>query len=276
METATEAALIERARAGDHDAFGELYEPAERPLAAFLHRMVAIRCDAEDLAQDTAVAALENVADLPLIPSFRSWIFRIALAQALEYLGGKKPWDPDGLIRAGQKAGEDQAVRRKLQRFHESGLRTTYAIREHVDLCFTFMGRTLPPQEKAALLLIEVHGFSPGETAATLGVSVDALRFRLDRARQALVERYESRCSLINPQGTCTLCAGLDMLLYQDRRRTEEQLFQIELAPRRTPQERAQTFDQRLAIVRSIDPLHAEGTRFQEFWTNLVVAINKY
>lgn len=265
MPVTSEAELIERARRGDRDAFAELYAPVERPLAAFLYRMVAVRHDAEDLAQETALAALERMGDFPADLSFRIWVFRIAVEHALHYLSDEKDWDADVIVRAGRKAAGNATLRRKLQGAHKSGLHATYLIREHIEFCFTCMGRTLPGHEKAALLLASVHGFPAAETAEVLGIPGPTLEFRLEQARQSLIGHYESRCSLINRDGTCTQCAGLDTLLYDDRRHTEQELFQIELEPRRTAQERAQTFDQRLAIVRAIDPLHAEGARFHEF-----------
>ncbi|MBI3666290.1 MAG: RNA polymerase sigma factor, partial [Acidobacteria bacterium] len=261
MLDSSESALIERARAGDRDAFAQLYDPLERPLRAFLYRMTAAAQDAEDLAQEIALQALETIAHYKGASSFRIWIFGRAAEAALEYLRGQKQWDPDALIRAGRRAAEKASERRKLQKIHKSKLHTTYAIEEHIDFCFTCMGRCLPPHEEAALLLAEVHGFSDAEAAETLGISVQAVRFRVLQARQALVDHFDSRCSLINKDGTCSECAGLHTLLHGDHRRTEQTLFRIDLQQRATPGERAAGLDQRLAIVRAIDPLYAEGTR---------------
>jgi RNA polymerase sigma-70 factor (ECF subfamily) len=131
------------------------------------------------------------------------------------------------------------------------------------------MSRTLPPQEEAALLLAGNHGFWPAEAAQITGVSVDVFRFRFEQARQTLVEHYDERCSLINKNGSCSECAGLHTLLYADRRSTEQALFQIELEPHATPAARAGAFERRLAIVRAVDPLHAEGAKFHELLMSL-------
>ena len=272
MHVVAETELIERAKRGDRDAFAELYAPVERPLAAFLYRLVAERGDAEDLAQETAVAALEKIAEFPAASSFRIWIFRIAVEAALNHLRGEKQWDPDALIRA----GESSTVLRKLQQIHGSALHTTYNIPEHIDFCFACMGRTLPPQEQATLLLSEVHRFTPEETAETLGISAPVLRFRLQQARESLVEHYDSRCSLINKDGSCKQCVGLDTLLHGDRRHTEQALFQIDLEQRATVRERAGSFDARLAIVRDIDPLHGEGAKLHDSLMNFTREVNGY
>jgi len=271
-----EAELIERAKHGDREAFAQLYAPLERPLGTFLYRMTAMGQDAEDLTQETALKALETIGELDGASSFRIWIFRIAASSALEYLREQKQWDPDAQLRASGRAGEDSPMRRRLEKLHNSSPHTSFQIREHIDFCFTCMGRTLPPRELASLLLAEVHGFSSEEGAEALGDSGRVFRFRVQQARDTLVDHYETRCALINQQGTCTQCTGLDTLLHGDRRHTEKALFQIGLEPHPDAAERAATFPQRLAIVREIDPLHAEGAKLHDFLMKLTREVNRY
>ncbi|MBI3697164.1 MAG: RNA polymerase sigma factor [Acidobacteria bacterium] len=260
MTAVAEAGLIERARQGDRDAFAELYAPVERPLTAFLYRMAAARLDAEDLAQETAVRALEGIEGIPEGVSFRAWIFRMGVEAALEYLRRRAQWDPDALLRAAGAPG-------RLHKIHKRSLQASYEIREHIDFCFTCMGRALPPHEVAALLLVEIHGFSAAEAAEALGVSAVVMQFRLQQARQALADHLESRCSLINKKGVCTDCATMDILCHGDRRHTEQALFQIELGG---------GLERRLAIVREIDPLHAQGRKLHEALMNFTREVNGY
>lgn len=264
-----EVELIDRARAGDREAFGQLFTSVERALSAFVYRLIAMRQDAEDLAQETALRALETIDQCPTAISFRAWIFRLAAQAAFEYLDSRKQWDPDAQIRAGQKLGDNAALRRRLQKLHGSSIHTTYDIREHIDFCFVCMGRTLPPQEQAALLLSEVHGFSVEEAAETLGIPPQLIRSRVQQAGQTLVAHYETRCGLINRGGSCHQCAGFDTLLHGDLRHIEQALFHIDLQPQPTAPERAATFDARVAIVRGIDPLRAEGMKVHDFLMNL-------
>ena len=258
-----ETALIEKAIQGDREAFAELHAPLEQPLAAFLYRMVAVRLDAEDLAQETALAALESIADFPNGQSFRTWIFRIAASRALEYLNGRKPWDPDALIRA----GENPAIRNRLKQLHKSAPCTTYNLREHIDFCFAYMCRTLPAGERAALLLADVHGFGAEETAQTLGITAQLVRFRVRQARETLAGQYGSHCSLVNKNGCCTQCARFDMMLYAERKHTEQAFFAVELGGGLEP---------RLALVRAIDPLRAEGARLHESLMSFTREVSGY
>jgi len=264
MSSTTQTELLEHARQGDREAFGELYEQVERPLSAFLYRMIGDRKDAEDLAQEAAIEALEGISQFPNGSSFRAWVFRLALRAATEYLKDAARWDPEEVIYAGRMAAEDAALRRRLRKLHRSRIHTTYQLREQIDFCFTAVGLTLPPAEKAALLLTEVHDLPAGEAAQVFEVPQAVVEHRRQQARQALIDAYQDRCQLINRNGACSQCADLDTLLYGDRRHTELALFQIPLDPCPTAEQRAETLTQRLAIVRAIDPLRAEGAKIHE------------
>jgi len=272
----TEAELISRAKAGDRDAFAALYEPVERPLAAFLYRLTASRQEAGDMAQEAAIEALEKIGDFGEASSFRTWIFRFAVRAALDYLKERPPWDPDAQLWAGQRLGETPGERKRLEKLHGTRLHTSYEIREHIDFCFICMGRTLLAHEAAALLLVGMHGFTPEEAAEVLDAGADAIRFRVQEARRILAGYFDRRCTLINPAGTCGHCAGFHTWLYGDRQETEKALFQITLQPRATPEERAATLSERIAIVRSVDPVLGEGAKFHEALMTFLRKVSHY
>lgn len=272
----SEPELIARAKAGDREAFARLYEPIATPLAAFLYRLIAAREEADDLAQETALQALEGITRFDGALSFRIWMFRMATSAAIDSLRGKKTWKPDAVILASKVASENATARRQFQRLHKAADHTTYDIRDHVDFCLTAMARTLPPHESAALLLTKVHGLSPEEAAQVMDVSPQVLRFRVEQARQALIELYDSRCGLINKQASCSQCAVFDTVLHGDKRHTEQALFQIGLDPQATAPQRAATFPQRLALTRSADPLQGQGAKLHEFLMNFIRDTNGY
>lgn len=272
----TEAELIGKAKAGDREAFAALYEPVERALAAFLYRLTASRADAEDMAQETAIQALEEVEQFGGASSFRVWIFRMGARTALEYMKARPPWDPDAQLWAGQRLGDLPGERSRLEKLHRSRIHMTYEIREHIDFCFTCMARTLLPHEAAALLLVEVHGFTAEEAGAVLETAAAAIRFRVEQARQALNEAFESRCTLIHKAGSCNHCGGFHTWLYGDHRETQKALFQIELQQLATPQGRAATLNQRLAIVRSLDPLLGQGAKFHDALLTFLREVSHY
>ena len=70
--------LLSRARAGDQDAFGELVGPYRRELQAHCYRIIGSVHDAEDMVQETLLAAWRGLAGFEERSSVRAWLYRIA------------------------------------------------------------------------------------------------------------------------------------------------------------------------------------------------------
>ena len=83
--------------------------------------------------------------------------------------------------------------------------------KQHVAYCFVCIGRSLPPDEQAALVLRDVMEFSNREAANVLGTSESVLRHRLAAARNAMKGRYDGLCALVSKGGICHQCSGLGM-----------------------------------------------------------------
>jgi RNA polymerase sigma-70 factor (ECF subfamily) len=118
-------------------------------------------------------------------------------------------------------------------------------VKEHVAYCFVCIGRSLPPDEQAALVLRDVMEFSGREAANVLGASESVLRHRLAAARQAMENRYEGLCALVSKTGMCHQCAGLGEAAKAVGSKATE-LPDID------------SLAERMAIVRGVDP---EGRR---------------
>ncbi|HLF83644.1 MAG TPA: RNA polymerase sigma factor [Blastocatellia bacterium] len=244
-----EASLVQRARSGDDGAVTELVEPLRRPLFAYIYRMVTHRADAEDLLQDVLVRVLQSLQSYRGGARFKTWVFGIATHVCLDHLRNKKRWRVEAQLEGEREA---HANPERIDRLGAlmSHPDFVFEIREHIAFCFSCIGRTLPPEEQAAIMLREVLGFSNQEAAAILELSEPVFRHRLSAARSTMIDSYAGLCQLINKTGVCWQCRGLRELAPEAHRGPD--LIQIEVAPGLsvTPEN---LFDARLAIVRDAD-----------------------
>jgi len=251
-----EAQLVSRARQGDSSAVEALVNPWRKPLFAYIYRMVTLPEDAEDLLQDVLVRVLEGLPQFRGEARFKTWLFGIATHVCLDHLRRKKRWRIETQLDAERAAEADPG---EIERI--AGLMAqpdfVFEIREHIAFCFACIGRTLPPEEQAALLLKEVLGFTAEEAAGILGVSEPVFRHRLSAARAAMIHAYGGLCRLISKTGVCWQCQGLRE--FAPPRNRGENLVQIQVAPGRavTPEN---LFDARIEIVRAAD-LEGGGSR---------------
>src|SRR3954453_19433096 len=78
--------MLTRARAGDEDAFRELTDPYRRELQSHIYRIVGSAQDAEDLLQETLLAAWRGLGQFEERASVRAWLYRIATNRSLDVL----------------------------------------------------------------------------------------------------------------------------------------------------------------------------------------------
>ncbi|HWN99942.1 MAG TPA: RNA polymerase sigma factor [Blastocatellia bacterium] len=244
-----ESSLVDRARSGDEGAFTELVEPLRRPLFAYVYRMVTHRADAEDLMQEVLVRVLENLRTFREQASFKTWVFGIATHACLDHLRSKKRWRVEAQLE-GEREHDASPEQAEGLKSLMSQADFVYEVREHITFCFACIGRTLEPEEQAAMMLKEVLGFTALEAAGILQVSEPIFRHRLSSARAKMIESFEGLCQLINKSGACWQCRGLHEHVPEGHRGAA--LVQIEVAPGMavTPEN---LFEARLAIVREAD-----------------------
>jgi len=170
--------LVALFRAGNDAAFSVIHDRYRQRLFAYARQMLGgSRQDAEDALQDVFLRAYSSLrgSDRPL--SLRAWLYRVAHNRCIDHL--RKP-DPPAidLFETSRKPLHDPIVeserREDLRRLIE-------------DV------RRLPEQQRSALLMREMDGMSYAELGEALGVSLQAVKSLLVRARIGLVEAVEAR-----------------------------------------------------------------------------------
>ena len=186
------------------------YERLRPELTAYLTRLVSRTPVAEDLAQETALRALQALDSAPeAVEELRPWLFRIATNLGLDELRRRKPLRETVMLDLKEAATASPAFRGAAEPWRGSPEMTAIA-REHLVACFSCTLGQLPPDHAAALLLKEVYGFTIEEAADILGARFAQVKNWLQSARAAMKLRYDRTCALIAKQGVCHQCVELD------------------------------------------------------------------
>lgn len=193
--------LMDRARAGDEQAFGELVGPHRRELRAHCYRILGSAHDAEDALQETLLAAWQGLAGFEGRSSLRVWLFRIATTRCLNALRAarRRPpmaWPPPGVelpdpTRLGEATWLEPYPDALLAGLcdTEPGPEARYEAMEAISVAFVTALQLLPPRQRTVLILRDVLGFRASEAAAVLDSTEQSVTSALKRARAAL--RYQ-------------------------------------------------------------------------------------
>lgn len=168
----SDAALVECARAGDHEAFARLLRRHRTTAARVGRRLLGDADQVADVLQDAALTAYLNLGALRSPERFRGWFCGIVLNLCRGQLRRERRRPPSRPLDGCEPAGEMDAA----PAFEEQEL-----LREVLAAT-----ARLPDGQRQAALLVYVQGLSRSEAAAALGVSPGALKVRLHRAREAL------------------------------------------------------------------------------------------
>jgi RNA polymerase sigma-70 factor (ECF subfamily) len=192
----------DRARAGDGDAFRELTDPFRRELHLHCYRMLGSVQDAEDMVQETLLAAWRGLERFEGRASLRAWLYRIATNRCLNVLRGRRRRskevpamvEPPEPTRRSEPSWLEPYPDVLLEDVVDSapGPQARYETREAVGLAFVTGLQHLPPRQRAVLVLRDALGFSGAEVANMLDTTEAAVKAALQRAR-ATLDEHEPR-----------------------------------------------------------------------------------
>ncbi len=197
-----------RAIAGDQAAFEALLMQFKPKLRAVIRRMVGHPDDTDDLVQESVIRAWESIATFRGDSTFGTWLCAIGIRQAIDHLRQQKTWRAQAQVAYSNECFKDEQLQSEvIAVFSDPAF--AYEAKEHVAYCFTCVGRSLPPEQQAVLVMREVLGMTSREAASALGVTDSVMRHHLSEARREMEQRFEGLCSLVNKGGVCYQCKGL-------------------------------------------------------------------
>ncbi len=169
--------LVVAARDGDQRAFGELVRRHQHEVFTLALRLTADRELAADVAQEAFVRAWRAIGKFRGDAQFSTWLHRITVntSLTLRRRAGRHRaesiddvmWEPEATGVSPEMAGEATDLRERLVAALEG----------------------LPVGNREVVVLKDVHGWSHGEIAEHLDISVTAAKVRLHRGRRALRDR---------------------------------------------------------------------------------------
>jgi RNA polymerase sigma-70 factor (ECF subfamily) len=179
----SEHELIQRARAGDQDAFADLVSRHADRVDGVLRRFGLDPGEADEVAQEVFVRAWRGLAQFEQRSQFSTWLYRIAFNETQRRLARRSPPragpDPDredpiaALPESAEFGPEAQTLDRELEQTLERAL------------------DQLPADWRAAVVLRDIEGLSTHEAAGIVGLREGAFKSRLHRGRMRLRDLLE-------------------------------------------------------------------------------------
>jgi RNA polymerase sigma-70 factor (ECF subfamily) len=170
-----EAVLVDRAKAGDRDAFEELVRRHAERLYAVVLRFVADGDEAQEVTQEAFLRAWRSIARFEGRSRFFTWLYRIGINEAKRRAARRPPVvvasledEPVPEAPDWSEAPEARSDQRDLLEVLEQAI------------------RGLPLEYRAPIVLRDVEGLSTAEAAEAMGLGEAAFKSRLHRARLAV------------------------------------------------------------------------------------------
>jgi len=185
-EAEVDQLLVERVQKGDKRAFDLLIKKYQHRIVSLVSRYVADQHEAMDVAQETFIKAYRAIDRFRGDSAFYTWLYRIAINTAKNWLVARKRRPPASDIDAADAEQYDIESRLKEQGTPENEL-----LREEIKTTVYDTIAGLPDDLRTAIMLREIEGMSYEDIAVTMDCPIGTVRSRIFRAREAIDEKLK-------------------------------------------------------------------------------------
>lgn len=175
MTDGSDVALAKKAKHGNAEAFAVLVHRHINPLYGYAYRLTKSSASADDLVQDTWLAAWQAIGSFnPEKASLSTWLHRILHNKYIDTLRKSRDTLTDNEI---SELPDDHNVERSFTQAQRQ-----QALNKLID--------ALPENQRSALVLYYMQGFTNAEVANILGIKLRAAESLIARARKALLKSF--------------------------------------------------------------------------------------
>jgi len=182
----TDAELVKRVQAGDKSAFDLLVLKYQQRIINLVSRYVSDHHAAMDVSQEAFIKAYRGLQNFRGESAFYTWMYRIAINTAKNYLASQGRKTPDFAVDAqdAEQFEGDSALK-------EYATPEKEMMREEIQEVVTKAIEALPDDLKIAITLRELEGMSYEEIAESMDCPIGTVRSRIFRAREAIDKRLK-------------------------------------------------------------------------------------
>ena len=180
-ESNVDQELVRRVQRGDKKAFDVLVLKYQQRIVKLIARYVRDQDEVLDIAQETFIKAYRAMANFRGDSAFYTWLYRIAINTAKNYLVAQSRRPPDTDIDAADAVQFDSD-----SKLRETDLPEELVHRDMVEVAIYDAIAALPDELRTAITLRELEGMSYEEIAQTMDCPIGTVRSRIFRAREAI------------------------------------------------------------------------------------------
>jgi RNA polymerase sigma-70 factor, ECF subfamily len=183
-EAQVDQLLVERVQKGEKHAFDLLISKYQHRIISLVGRYVHDHAEAQDVAQEAFIKAYRALRNFRGDSAFYTWLYRIAINTAKNWLVAQKRRPPSSDIDAVDAEHYDMDSRLKDKATPENEL-----LREEIRKTVYDTIAILPEDLRTAIVLREMEGMSYEEIAVTMECPIGTVRSRIFRAREAIDDK---------------------------------------------------------------------------------------
>ncbi len=180
-EQSVDRELVVRVQQGDKRAFDVLVLKYQHKIVKLISRYIRDHAECQDVAQEAFIKAYRALGGFRGDSAFYTWLYRIAINTAKNYL-----------VAQGRRPGDDSIDAQDAEQFEgESGLKDyatpeRMALKDEIEKTVFQAIDDLPEDLRMAITLRELEGLSYEEIAQAMGCPIGTVRSRIFRAREAI------------------------------------------------------------------------------------------